>query len=67
MIVILGNKIGGIYICVNFEGHNEAYVHYLFPMLFSDEILDKFARNGPYSFNHQILMVDDKKMNTFPI
>lgn len=66
-IVIQGKKIGGICVCVDFRGLNEACMHDPFPMSFCDEILDKVTGNEAYSFMddfsgyHQICIAEEDK------
>lgn len=39
-----------IRVCVDFKSYNSACVHDPFPTPFSDEVLDKVAGKGAYSF-----------------
>lgn len=72
MVVQEKKQKGIIHICLDLRKLNDACVHDLFPMPFSDEVLHNVGGQEAYSFTegflgyHQIIiMLEDQSKNTF--
>jgi hypothetical protein len=69
-IVVQDKKKGGIRICIDLRKLNDACLHDLFPMPFTNEVLENVGGQEAYSFMdgfsgyHQIKIAQEEKYKT---
>ena len=71
-MVVQYKKTGEVQICVDLRKMNDAFLHYLFPMLFTDEVLGGVGgqeiywfMNGFFGYHQIHIIKEDRNKTTF--